>query len=160
MNMLDRCTHYLSNYDVRYSHSIHSPAGTALEVADRDRVSPHEVAKAVAYIGDDGYGLAVVPADCAVDLSRVCMLLGLTSIRVASEAELELLLPGSEHGALPPFGALFGIPVILDSRLAEQDFIVCSAGTPRDVLRMSVVDFLRVVHPVVGSFALQMAEVG
>ena len=158
MTMLDRYIHYLHSHKVCYSHSIHAPAASALEVADRDRVLANEIAKSVAYIGDNGYGLAVVPADCEVDLRKLRILLGLIKIRVASEAELESILPGAGKGPLPPFGSLFGVPVLLDSELAIQDFIAFSAGSSRDVIRISVVDFLKLVNPSVGSIGLKMGR--
>jgi Ala-tRNA(Pro) deacylase len=154
MTVLDRCIRFMESHGVCYSHSIHAPARVTKEGDDRDCIPPHGLTKSVVYMGDDGYGLAVVPADRVVDLPKLREMLGLMSLRIASETELELLLPGSERGALPPFGSLFGVPVFLDAELAAQDSIAFRAGTSRDVIRISVVDFLRVVHPVVGNFVI------
>jgi len=154
MTMLDRCIRFMESHSVCYSHSIHAPVGIASQADDRGDIPPHGLTKSVVYMGDDGYGLAVVPADRAVDLHKLRQMLGLASLRIASETELELLLPGSERGALPPFGSLFGVPVFLDAELAAQDSIAFRAGTSRDVIRISVVDFLRVVRPVVGNVVI------
>ncbi len=61
MSILQRCFDYLERHGVRYSHSIHPPARTALETADAERMPAHELAKNVVYRGDNGFGMAVLP---------------------------------------------------------------------------------------------------
>lgn len=160
MNILDRCLQFLDSAGVVYSHSVHSPATSALGVADRDRVSPREVAKTVLYVGDKGYGLAVCRADRDLDLFWVRQSLGLNSVRIATELELELVIPGSEHGALPPLGNLFNLPVLADEGLVTQPYIAFSAGTSRDVIRMATIDFLQIVQPTISRFATVSAAAG
>jgi Ala-tRNA(Pro) deacylase len=152
MNMLNRCLDYLQKNKVVYSHSIHSPAQTAWGVAHAERVPPRELAKTVVYFGNSGFGMAVLPADEFVEFSELRRLLGLSFIRLATEAELAELFPYCDLGAMPPFGNLFEMPVLLDISLAVRDFIAFNAGTHRDVVRLSVKDFERLVKPLVGSF--------
>jgi len=153
MEMLQRCQRYLTQNGIRYAHSIHAPAYTACEVASAERVLPHELAKVVVYVGDNGPGLVVVPADYSVDLNEVRRLLGLSEIRLAAERELSELFPDCELGAMPPFGNLFDMPVLVDESVAAAKFMAFSAGTHRDVIRMSVADFHRLVNPLVASCA-------
>lgn len=155
MHMLKRCLEYLERNQIKYSHSIHSPAYTAREVASADRIPVHSLAKTVVYLGDSGYGMAVVPADYAVDLEEVERLMGLIHIRLATEAELADLFPNCEVGAMPPFGNLFALPVLVDNTLATEKFIAFNAGTHRDVIHMSVADFRRLVNPLVAAFAVK-----
>ena len=61
-------------------------------------------------------------------------------------------------GAMPPLGCLFHLPVYLDVTLTYGGNIVFTAGTHRDAIHMGVVDFLRLVDPVVTSFAAQQAS--
>jgi Ala-tRNA(Pro) deacylase len=111
--------------------------------------------KTVVYSGDNGYGMLLLPADCAADFDEVRRLLGLTEIRLATEAELAALFPECEVGAMPPFGNLFHMPVLLDESLASAEFVGFIAGTHRDVLHISVADFHTLVNPLVASFALK-----
>lgn len=154
MSLLNRLTRYLDAKGIRYSHSIHSPAQTALSVAKAERMPAHEFSKTVVYFGDKGYGMAVVPADALVDLQELRLVAGLAFIRLADENELEELFPDCELGAMPPFGTFHDLPVAIDTEIARRKFIAFTAGTHRDVIRMTYEDFQRMVRPVVGSFAI------
>ncbi len=153
MTFLTRLARYLDAKEIRYSHSVHPPAQTALSVAKAERMPAHEFAKTVVYFGDKGYGMAVVPADDKVDLEDVRVLLGLSFIRLADETELLELFPDCELGAMPPFGTFHDLPVVIDTQVAHSKFIAFTAGTHRDVLRMATDDFQHLVRPLVGAFA-------
>lgn len=151
--MLTRCLNLLKRNGIRYSHSIHRTAYTALDVAAAERVPPHTLVKTVIYFGDNGHGMLLLPADFVVEFGEVRKLLGLSYARLASEAELSSLFPDCELGAMPPFGNLFRLPVLMDEHLTESEYIAFTAGTHRDVLRMSTADFRRLVNPLVAAFA-------
>ena len=63
MTILRRWLDYLDRSGVRYSHSVHVPAQTALETADAERIPARDFAKPVVYLCETGVGMAVVPAD-------------------------------------------------------------------------------------------------
>jgi Ala-tRNA(Pro) deacylase len=153
MAVIDRWLEYLDRMKVRYSHSVHPPARTALETADAEKVRAHEFAKTVVYFTNAGFGIAVVAADELVDLLRIGRLLGSSFIRLASEAELSELFPHCELGAMPPFGDTCELPVLVDVGIAG-DFIAFTIGTHRDTVRMSFVDFQRLARPKAAAFAL------
>ena len=154
MNVLQRCQKYLREHRINYSHSIHPPAYTARETASAEQMPAHSMAKTVVYQGDNGPGMLVLPADSVVSFGEVLRLLGLTEVRLATEEELTRLFPGSEVGAMPPFGNLFDMPVLLDEQLAEAEFMAFNAGTHRDVIHMKVSDFHELVNPLVAAFAV------
>jgi Ala-tRNA(Pro) deacylase len=145
---------YLTRMQVRYSHSVHPRAQTARETANVERVPAHEFAKTVVYYGDNGFGIAVVPADEFVNLARVASTLGLAYIRLANEVELSELFPDCELGAMPPFGDACEMPVIVDAAIA-QTYIAFTIGTHRDVVRMSFADFERIARPKIASIVTQ-----
>jgi Ala-tRNA(Pro) deacylase len=76
----------------------------------------------------------------------------LSRLRLATEEELGKLFPDCERGAMAPFGALFGLPVYVDNRLAEQEMIELTGGTHRDSLRMPYREFARLADPIVRHF--------
>jgi Ala-tRNA(Pro) deacylase len=78
-------------------------------------------------------------------------------VRLATERELEELFPECELGAMPPFGNLFNLPVIVDSSVDVQEFIAFNAGTHRDVIHMHTADFERLTNPAVAKFAISAA---
>jgi Ala-tRNA(Pro) deacylase len=139
---------YLDKKKVRYSHSIHRPAETALEAADAERMPAHEFAKTVVYFSERGFGLAIVPADRLVDLAKVGRLIGSPYMRLATEFELRELFPGCELGAMPPFGEPARLPVFIDADLARE-FIAFPLGSRSDAVRMSFADFQRITGPTV-----------
>lgn len=153
--MLKRSLSYLKQSGVRYAHSIHPPADTARDVASAERMPAHNLAKTVVYFGDNGFGMVVLPSDCAADFAEIRRLLGLKDLRLATETELSEVFPECELGAMPPFGNLFDMPVLMDEGLAASEFIAFNAGTHRDAIHMSVADFHLLVNPLVASFAVK-----
>ena len=155
MTALERCFNFLDRATVQYSHSIHSPAFTARDVASAEQMPAHNLAKTVVYHGDNGFGMLLLPGDYVVDFSTVLHLLGLNHIRLATEVELSQLFPDSELGAMAPIGNSVDMPILLDEALAGDEFIAFNAGTHRDVIHMSFVDFIGLVNPLIASFAVK-----
>lgn len=153
MPILRKLQEFLDQNQVEYTHTAHPLAYTAREVASVEHLPAHEVAKTVIYLSESGYGMAVLPADSVVDLEQLRQDLGLTRLRLATEAELAELFPTCELGAMPPFGNLFDLPVYVDSRLGGEDMITFNAGTHRDVIHMHFKDFKRLVNPEVAPFS-------
>jgi Ala-tRNA(Pro) deacylase len=89
-----------------------------------------------------------------VDLDSLLELAGGKSIRLADEEDLRRLFPDCEVGAMPPFGPLYGQTVYVDAVLAQEPEIVFNAGTHRDAMAMRWNDFVRMVNPIVGKFAV------
>lgn len=156
MTTLERTLDYLDRKLVRYAHTRHSHAHTAREVAVVEHIAPQKLAKTVVYHSESGYGMAVVRADEFVDFEELRVLLGARGVRLAREEELAELFPGSELGAMPPLGNLFGLPVFLDRGLLAPSNIAFNAGTHRDLIHMGVDDFLRLTCPVIGDFAMRV----
>ena len=102
MGILNRWLEYLDRNRVRYSHSVHAPAPTALGTAEAERIPPHDLAKPVVYPGDTGFGIAVVAADERIDLLEVARLRGISYIGLANEDKLAERFPDCEPGAEPP----------------------------------------------------------
>ena len=155
MKMLFRCLDYLNQHRIRYAHSTHPAVFTARQVASAEHIPAHEVAKTVVYFGDNGFGMAVLPADCVVNFGEVLRLMGLTHIRLATETELADLFPECQLGAMPPLGNLFEMPVLVDEKLAEEGVITFNAGTHRDVVHMAFADYRDLVNPLIANFSVR-----
>ncbi len=157
MPILTKLREFLDQNKVEYTHTVHALAYTAREVAAAENAAPREVAKTVIFLSEHGYGMAVLTADRVVDLEQLRQDLGLSRLRLATEAELGELFPSCELGAMPPFGNLFGMPVYVDGRLAGDDEILFNAGTHHDVIHMHFRDFQRLVNPAIIPFGRRMA---
>ena len=147
-----RIQEFFDRKGAKYTHSIHSPSFTARELARAEHVPAWEVAKAVVFVGDGCYAMAVLPGDERVEIKKLKSALGLADVRLATEEELGELFPECEIGAMPPLGNLFGLPVYVDDRLASQEFIDIQAGTHRDTVRMRFAEFTRLTQPVLTRF--------
>jgi Ala-tRNA(Pro) deacylase len=147
MPMLEKLLKFLEENGVQYTRHSHPTAYTAREVASVEHVPAHKVAKAVIFLSENGFGMAVLPGDNMLDLQGMRTLLGVARLRLATEGELSSLFPDCELGAMGPFGNLCGLPVYVDAELAHQDSIAFNAGTHRDVIHMKFSDFQRLVNP-------------
>ncbi len=159
MTTLRRCIELLDRKLIPYTHTHHANAYRARDVAAAEHLPPDKLAKTVIFCGDDFYAIAVLPADCMVDLDELARNLGLDRIRLATETEVDRLFPDSEIGAMPPLGNLFNLPVYVDERLAEEQDIIFNAGTHRDAIQMSFADYLHLTKPLITRFAHAAAGV-
>ncbi len=147
MPMLEKLLAFLEENQVKYTRHSHPTAYTAREVASVEHVPAHKIAKTVVFLGENGYGMAVLPGDGMLELQGLRALLGVSRLRLATESELGELFPDCELGAMGPFGNLCGLPVFLDSSLASEETIAFNAGTHRDVIHMRLDDYQRLVKP-------------
>ncbi len=157
MPLSDPLQKFLDSHQAKYAISHHHTAFTAREVAAAEHLPAREVAKVVVVFGDAKYHMIVIPANRLIDFQEVRHTLGLTQARLATEDELAKLFPDCELGAMPPIGALYGLPVYFDSSLLDEDIIAFNAGTHRDVVHMKTEDFRTLVQPVMVSLAREAA---
>jgi Ala-tRNA(Pro) deacylase len=153
MTTLSRCIDMLERNHIPYVHTTHSNAYCATEVAEAEHLPARMLAKTVIVRTPSGYSMAVLPADCKIDFESMATALGCRNCGLAAEEEVRALFPESEVGAMPPFGAQFGMPVYLDVRLFAEPCMVFNAGTHRDAIHMSVADYVRIANPTVVSLA-------
>jgi Ala-tRNA(Pro) deacylase len=144
---------YLERHGVDYTHTTHRRSSTAHQVAVAEDVSESAFAKTVVFRTEHHFVMAVVPADCHVDVGEFKSKLGVLSLRLATEGELAKLFPDVEVGAEPPFGNLYQVPVYVDERLTSSARITFNAGTHRDAISMAYQDFARLAQPLVCSFS-------
>lgn len=150
----ERLETYLRTHEVPFQLEHHPLAYTAQEVAAAEHVPGKLVAKVVMVAADGRPVMLALPATRRVDLARAAETLGARDVRLAAETEFAATFPDCEVGAMPPFGNLYEVPVYVDQSLAEDEEIVCAAGTHTDTIRLRYADFSRLVQPTVGAFAL------
>ncbi len=151
-----RLREYLDSHNVMYVVLSHSPAYTAQEIARAAHVPGQEMAKTVMVRLDGELVMIVMPAPAKVRFGLLAEASGAGQIELAREKDFVGLFPGCELGAMPPFGNLYDIPVIVDAALAEDEKICFNAGTHTELIRMSYADFDALVKPTV----MRMSEYG
>jgi Ala-tRNA(Pro) deacylase len=155
MDCKDRLQTYFREHDVSFESATHSEAYTAQEVAAALHVSGHQLAKVVIVWADDELTMTVVPASERVDLRQAAEVLGADKVRLASEPEFAGRFDDCKLGAMPPFGNLYDMPVVVDPSLGEHEEIVFSAGTYTDSMKIAYDDFERLVQPKVGELIFE-----
>ncbi len=130
-----------------YATLIHPRTITAGETASRLHLDRHVFAKTVMLKVDGALAMVVMPAAYRADLHRISIALGGVPVELAAEDEFRDAFPDCEPGAMPPFGHLYGVPVHVDSRLAEREEIAFNAGSHTEAVRMPFAEFERLAKP-------------
>ncbi len=156
---LEHLKAYLGAQGVAYAVDEHPTRYTAQELAQIEHVSGRLIAKVVMLIADTKPVMAVVPGNIKVDFAAVRKAMGATEVRLALEDEFEHLFPDCEVGAMPPFGNLYGVPVLVDVALTRDPVILFNAGTHGRTITMTYADYARLVWPAVGFFGKEPAAV-
>ena len=139
---------FLRDRGIGYEKHTHPVTYTAQGLANVEHVSGYVVAKPVVVKGDSGYAMCALAAPKHVNLHRVAEVLHESDVRLATEAEMAELFPECELGAEPPAGALFGLRTIMDTQLAEGEYLVMQAGTHREAIKMRRSDWERICKPI------------
>ena len=95
--------------------------------------------------------MLVLPGDLRFDNSKVKNIFGAKDIRFATESEISEITKGVQVGGVPPFGNLFGLEVIADPKLFENEKIIFNAGDRRFSIAMFSKDYEAVVKPQITS---------
>jgi Ala-tRNA(Pro) deacylase len=136
-----------------YEELHHTEAWTAQELAQREHISGHRVAKVVGVLADGQPVELILPASRRVLLDRVRQLLGAKEVRLATEQELQQLFPDCEVGAIPALRHWQGAQVIMDGNLVGAGNIIILGGTHRDAIRMNFDNWFELVNPRVEEFS-------
>ena len=153
MTASEKIKNYLTKEKVAFKVLEHPLAYTALEIAGAQHVPGRQLVKSVIVRADDHYLMCVLPAIHYVDLDHLKTVVKAKKLALATESEISKLFPEYEVGAEPPFGNLYGLSVILDKFLEDDEEITFNAGTHTDMIRIKLKDYLRLVKP-------QSADIG
>jgi len=157
--MYERLEEFLLSKQATYEMVDHPGAVSAQEQAAVSHTSGWAFAKVVVVKDRDGYVLAVVPAACVVDLDRLKGLIGHGEVRLATVEEIGAAVPDCAAGAIPPVGALYGMPTFVDRSLLNVRDVTMPAGDLGTAVRMRSDEFERLAQPRVGDFAVPEALV-
>lgn len=148
---------YLRQNHVPFLRHWHPHAVTAQELAKVLHVTGYRVVKSVIVRADSRLWICLIPATATLDLHRVQDILEARHVRLSPEEEFDGLFPECELGAEPPFGTLYGIPVLFDESLGVAEDLLLRAGSHEESLEVSVEDFLALESPLVAPLIVQPA---
>jgi Ala-tRNA(Pro) deacylase len=150
---VNRLKTFLDENKVRYVTMSHSSAYTAQEIAAATHIPGKSMAKAVMAKLDDRMTMLVLPASYKVDLKLLRQAVGASKAQLATEGEFKEFFPDCETGAMPPFGNLYGLPVIVAESLKDAREIAFNAGSHTEVVKLGFADYERLVNPTVLKFS-------
>lgn len=133
----------------------HEPVRTSEDAAKiRDGYTLHQGAKALIVRikitkADRKFAMVVFPGDVRFDAEKVKQLFSAKDVRFATVEEVAQLTDGVQPGGVPPFGNLFGLEVIADPSLLQNEKIIFNAGDRSFSVGMKSTDYVEVVKPLV-----------
>jgi Ala-tRNA(Pro) deacylase len=155
---VDRLKQYLTDQHVYFEVQEHRQVYTMQEVAAALHEKGEHVAKVFIATVDGKPVMLVLPAPAQVDLDKVRVLLKAKEARRAREFEFAQLFADCDVGAMPPFGNLYGVLVVLDRILVDEPYIVFQAGTHHTTMKIAMADYQQLVKPVIGNFSLHYSH--
>jgi Ala-tRNA(Pro) deacylase len=137
---------YLAEQHIAFETLVHPPAFTAQKRAKYLAVSGRQVAKSVLLSGPEGYFLAVLPATEHIDTDALARHCG-GPVRLAGDRELAEVFRDCEWGAVPPFGALYGLPTVMEETFAPDSILIFEGHSHAEAIRLHSRDFVRLERP-------------
>jgi Ala-tRNA(Pro) deacylase len=147
---------YFRDNRVKFQAMTHPTAYTAQEVAAAQKVKGKQVAKVVMVLADAKPVMVVTPASHRIDFPKLKGVLTAKEARLAQEEEFAGLFPDCDTGAMPPFGNIYDVPVVVDRALTEDAEIVFQAGSHRDTMKIAYEDYARLTNPTVADCATHL----
>jgi prolyl-tRNA editing enzyme YbaK/EbsC (Cys-tRNA(Pro) deacylase) len=127
---------FLRSEGLDFEKLEHVPVTTSSAAAGARASRLSQGAKAIVVKANDQYYHLIISAAVRVDNNKLRKLLGTRRARFATAEEL-FELTGCLPGAVPPFGNLFGLPVLMDNALMSEDIVYFNCGSHTVSLRMA-----------------------
>ena len=136
---------YLEQAGIQPEVLTHAHSPSASRTAEASHVSGNRVAKGVLLKDDTGYLLAVLPASHHLRLDAVAVLTG-RSLTLAAEEEIGRTFPDCEVGAVPPVGAAYGLPAVVDESLVKEPEVYLEGGDHTTLVRVTPEGFAELMQ--------------
>lgn len=150
---------FLKENGVSYEKFEHEPVKTSEEAAAvRPEFTISQGTKAlivrVKSNGAKSFAMVVVPGGKKFDSAKVRAALGASDIRFATPEEVSEITGGVVPGGVPPFGNLFGLPVLCDENVFNNERIIFNAGDRSVSITIKSEDYKKVVNPQIASIGI------
>ena len=138
MSIAPTLQRYLTAENVQYDVIPHDPTMSSARTAETCRISRDRLAKANVLRRN------VLQASHHLRLSDLRDQLG-DNVEMAKESEIDPLFPDCAHGAVPPLGHCYALPLIVDDSIEAQPEIYMEAGDHETLLHISHAQFARLM---------------
>lgn len=154
-NVFEKIKGLLDKPKIKYEAYEHEPVFTSEQAAKVRGTKLEQGAKALVMFADGKPIMLVVPGNCKVDTQQFKFKFKIRDLRMATPEEVKSLT-GTEIGAVPPFGSVFGLPLYVDEELGQNERIVFNAGEHSRSIEMKYEDYEKVARPTIGRFSLKI----
>jgi Ala-tRNA(Pro) deacylase len=140
MTIAAKLKSYIDGERVSYDTVPHHRTATARQSAVAAHVPGAKMAKSVLVHHELGYALAVVPSTHRIELGLLQDAID-KRLGLASEDEAMTVFDDCDVGAIPPIGAAYDVPVILDDSIGEEADVYFEGGDHKTLVHVSGKDF-------------------
>ena len=127
---------YLTDHHIPYEVVPHTRSATSSETARVAHVPGSKVVKSVVIHHELGYLLALVPSTHRVDLDTLQSVLD-RRLGLAREEDVAQLFDDCAIGAIPPLGAAYDVPVLIDESLVGSSDMYFEGGDHATLVHVS-----------------------
>ncbi|KYK24245.1 hypothetical protein AYK26_06935 [Euryarchaeota archaeon SM23-78] len=152
MTAFDKIKAFLDENNVSYEFKKHEPVRTSEEAAAVRGDDIKIGAKAMILKADNKFVMLVLSAAKRIDSKRVKEILNVKSLRFATPDEV-MEKTGCEPGGVPPFANVFGLDLLVDKSITQNEFMAFNAGERTKSLKIKTQDYLRLLKPRVEEFS-------
>lgn len=136
MTIARKVSEFLSETGVDYDVVEHERTESTSRTAQVTHVRGDHVIKTVVIHDGKRYLLGVVPSTHRVELDTLGGFLD-KRLTLASEGEAARLFEDCALGADPPLGSAYGLPVVVDETVFDQDEVYFEGGDHQTLVRVS-----------------------
>ena len=145
MNIAPTLVKQLVKHGIDYDTISHTYSNSSLHAAHSANIPAEKMVKTVVLEDDQGYVMALVPANHYLKINELNMLLN-RRMGLATETELASLFTDCEPGAIPPIGEAYGLTTVVDNHLDDCNDVYIEAGNHTDLLHISGSAFRQLVE--------------
>lgn len=154
MDTFEKLTSVLSNRGITFETVDHVPVFTSKEAAIARGSDVRCGPKCLIFFADRKPIMIVVPGDKRLDIKKFKAKFSVEDLRFATPEEVEEITGGVKIGAVHPIGSLYGLSVYLDRGLQRCGKLVFTAGLHDKSIKMYYKDYVDLVTPAIGNFAV------
>ena len=136
---------YLDKSGIDYDVLPHTLTETSIDTAQTTHIPPEQIAKSVILEDEDGYLMAVIPANQHIELGQLSRQLE-RRLGLATEDELAGLFSDCDLGAIPPIGEAYHMDVVMDSSLESCPDVYFEAGDHTGLVHVRGPAFLQLMQ--------------
>ena len=138
---------FLDKNHAKYKTLKHDVAYTAAEIAEKAHIKGKDFAKIVMVRLDGKLAMTVLRGNDLLDLNKLKKESKAKSAEILKEDDFKAAFPDCEVGAMPPFGNLYNLNVLVDKELSKDKEIAFNAGNHSELYSLSYSEWENLVHP-------------